>query len=353
MTRENQIKFAKVLLSFSVILMLIGISFGLEDKNLMNPVTNTHVIGQSSDNDINITTTDTPITSEETPTEEQPPSSGGESSSANSNSNANSNSGSSSSGGNSNTTTPPPQTTQPSQPTPAPTPTIEETNNNLRNNIQNTYGITVRYGAETNGYTVAGLSTVMLSDQSRINQLLNELNNNLALYPSGFFNETRQGGYSLTIYLIKQYSQANVTGITDSTTRNVLISLATDYSFTESLHHEIYHYVEKYMYNRGANYTTWNALNPSGFNYGGSNASLSYTSTGNINASFVNNYAQTDEYEDRASTFEYMMDDTEAGCLQTGTPIWKKAKYICEQIDAVFQTVTPSVTEYWERFVYN
>ena len=342
MTKEKQIKFAKVLLSFSIILMLIGISFSLEDKSLINPVTNTHVIGQSGNSDINITTTDTPITSE-TPTEEQNPPSSEENNNPNNNGSSN----------NTTTTTPQtPQTTQPSQ-SPPRTPTIEETNNNLRNNIQNTYGITVRYGSETNGYTIAGLTTIMLSDQSRINQVLNELNNNLALYPTGFFYEMKQGEYDLTIYLIKQYSQANVTGITDSTTKKVLISLATDYSFTESLHHEIYHYIEKYMYNRGANYTTWNTLNPNGFVYGNSNTSLSFASTGNINASFVNNYAQTDEYEDRASTFEYMMDDAEAGCLQTGTTIWKKAKYICEQIDAVFQTVTPSITEYWERFVYN
>ena len=107
------------------------------------------------------------------------------------------------------------------------------------------------------------------------------------------------------------------------------------------------------MYAKGANYTTWNTLNPIGFNYGETNNTYSYVSTGNINASFVNTYAQTDQYEDRASTFEYMMDDTEAGCLQTGTPIWKKAKYISEQIDAVFQTVSPNVLEYWERYVYN
>ena len=89
------------------------------------------------------------------------------------------------------------------------------------------------------------------------------------------------------------------------------------------------------------------------FKYGTTNSAFSYTTANNINAYFVNDYAQTDEYEDRASTFEYLMSNSEAGCLKTGTTIWKKAKYICEQIDAVFKTVTPSVTEYWERYVYN
>ena len=340
MTKEKQITLAKVLLSFALVLILLGIAFHLESQTLINPITNTHVIGKSDNSDINITTTDTPVTSteeESTPsTETKNPEMGNTNTSENPNSSGGSN-----------------QVTEQPSPPATQTPSIETTNDNLRKSIENSYGITVKYGIETNGYTVAGLSTVRLTDSNRINQLLNELNNNLALYPNGFFNETKQAGYTLTIYLIKQYSQANVTGITDSTTKNILISLATDYSFTESLHHEIYHYIEKYMYAKGANYTTWNTLNPVGFNYGNTNNSYSYVSTGNINASFVNNYAQTDQYEDRASTFEYMMDDTEAGCLQTGTPIWKKAKYISEQIDAVFQTVSPNVLEHWERYVYN
>lgn len=340
MTKEKQITLAKVLLSFALVLILLGIAFHLESQTLINPITNTHVIGKTDTSDINITTTDTPVTStEEEPapsTETKNPETGNPNISESPSNSEESNQ----------------VTEQPSPPAATP-PSIETTNDNLRKSIENTYGITVRYGVETNGYTIAGLSTVRLTDSNRINQLLNELNSNLALYPAGFFNETKQAGYTLTIYLIKQYSQANVTGITDSTTKNILISLATDYSFTESLHHEIYHYIEKYMYAKGANYTTWNTLNPIGFNYGETNNSYSFASTGNINASFVNNYAQTDQYEDRASTFEYMMDDTEASCLQTGTPIWKKAKYISEQIDAVFQTVSPNILEYWERYVYN
>ncbi len=341
MTRNNQIKLAKVLLSFSLVLILTGIGLNLDNTIKTNPITNTHVLNSSSTNDISITTTDTPIKDESTADDSK-------SSDTNTSDNNTSNSSNNSTGNSSNQTT----TTTPSQ-QPSQTTTIEQTNNNLRNTIQNKYGITVRYGVETNGYTVAGLSSVRLSDSNSINSLLSQLNYNLSLYPSGFFNETKQGGYTLTIYLLKRYSQENVTGITDSTTKNVVISLATDYSFVESLHHEVYHYIEKYMYSRGANYTTWNTLNPQGFNYGTTNSSLSYASTGNSNASFVNNYAQTDQYEDRASTFEYMMATSEASCLATGTTIWKKAKYICEQIDAVFQTVTPSIREYWERYVYN
>ena len=338
MTKELKMKLAKVFIAFSFVLVFVGIGLNLDNKTLMNPVTGTHTIGNSN-NDINITTTDATIPSD---------SSGGE----NSNSQTNGSTGSSNVGGNSNSATTP-STGERHQSTTEPQSGIDTTNNDLRNSIQNRYGITVRYGAETNGYTVGGLSSIMLSDANRINEVLNSLNYNLSLYPSGFFQETKQGDYSLTIYLLKRYSQENVTGITDSTTKNVVISLATDYSFVESLHHELYHYIEKYMFYRGANYTTWNSLNPVGFNYGKTNTAISYVNTKDPYASFVNIYAQTDEYEDRASTFEYMMSPSEASCLVTGTTIWKKAKYMCEQIDAVFQSVSPSVTEYWERYIYN
>lgn len=330
MRSYNQLKMAKMLLSFSLVLILIGIGLNLDEKKVMDPVLNTHTIGENETTDINITTTETPI--KVTEEQHQP-------------TNPNN---LEISGNNKNQIT----NEAPKNPIPNP-PSIETTNDNLRKNIENKYGITVRYGVETNGYTIAGLSTEYLTDTNRINQLLSELNYNLSLYPTGFLNETKQGGYTLTIYLIKRYSQDNVTGITDSTTKNVVISLATDYSYIESMHHELYHYIEKYMYQRGANYTTWNSLNPTGFNYGSGNASLSYANTKNSNAFFVNNYAQTDQFEDRASTFEYMMSQNEESCLQTGTTIWKKAKYMCEQIDAVFQSATPSTIEYWERFVYN
>lgn len=324
MSRKSQVQLAEVLIAFSLILIIIGIGLGLEKKTIVNPVTNTHVVGTANSSDINITTTEDPVT-EQTPEQQEPTQQ---------------------------PTTPAVENKEQAQPKAATT-SLEQTNKDLRDSIQRNYGVTIRYGAETNGYRISGLSTSMLTDATKINDVLSTLNYNLSLYPPGFFDETKKGGYTLTLYLIKCYSQKNVTGITDSSTSNIVISLATDYSFIESLHHEIYHYIEKYMYDRGANYTTWNNLNPQEFVYGLANSSLSYTTGNNPNASFVNNYAQTDEYEDRASTFEYMMSQTEASCLQTGTPIWKKAKYICEQIDAVFRTVTPSNTEYWERYVYN
>ena len=64
---------------------------------------------------------------------------------------------------------------------------------------------------------------------------------------------------------------------------------------------------------------------------------------------FVNSYAQVAPEEDRASTFEFMMANTKASCLNANKPVWKKATIMSKNIDAALNTVSPNVTEYWER----
>ena len=106
------------------------------------------------------------------------------------------------------------------------------------------------------------------------------------------------------------------------------------------------------MLKSGATFTSWNGLNPAGFKYGVIDSAYSYSRDFSQDAFFVNSYAMTDQYEDRASTFEYMMKTNKASCLNYGKTIWLKAKTMSEQIDYFFNTVTPTVTEHWERHLY-
>ena len=64
---------------------------------------------------------------------------------------------------------------------------------------------------------------------------------------------------------------------------------------------------------------------------------------------FVNDYAQTSAEEDRASTFEYMMQGSKPACLNANMPVWNKARAMSNAIDSAFNCVNPGVTEYWER----
>lgn len=230
--------------------------------------------------------------------------------------------------------------------------TIETYNNILRNTIQSTYGVTVKYGVETDGYKVGGLTVISDYDQWLIKDALLELQTNMALYPNSFYSEIRNGGLPLTILLIKNYSSMNVTGITEKNRNGVIISIALDYPFSDSFNHEMYHYIEHYIYSKGGSYSNWNSYNPSGFTYSHYDPSLVYDLTFRDDSYFVNSYAQSYEYEDRASTFEYLMASNKIGPLNQGNNIWKKAKLICEMIDYYFTTVNDNTTEYWERFVY-
>ena len=229
-------------------------------------------------------------------------------------------------------------------------PTIEDTNINLRNEIQNQYGITVKYGSETAGYNVGGMSTTEITDPNVVKKALEDMKSTISLFPVGIWNEMKSSGYPLTINLIGSYSSANVTGVTESFSNRVTISIATKFSFGETFNHEVFHYFENFiMQFRGANFKEWNNFNPMNFTYGSVNSSLSYTRTFSADSYFVNDYAQTQDAEDRASTFEYMMLDNKAACLNMDKPVWKKAKYMAEQLDLYLSSVSPNVLEYWER----
>ena len=331
MKRINLINLSKTLIVFSLVVLFSGVAFNFNnDRKLINPKNDTYLLSPNKDKNgtISITTIDENEVNGGKPT-------------SNNNSSTNNNSNNSDVSNYSNSTNTYPKSNN-----------IDDINNNLRNSIQSKFNITVKYGNETNGYSAADLKTIPVTDKNMINSSLNDLNNNLSIYPINMFSEIKSGGYNLTIYLIKKYSADNVTGITDSNNKKVIISLATDYQFRESLHHELYHYIENYMYSRGLRYTEWNSLNPTKFKYGKHNSSLSYSYTRDPDAYFVNNYAQTSAEEDRASTFEYMTAANKSSCLNNGKPIWLKAKYICEQIDSVFNSVSPNTKEYWERYVY-
>lgn len=228
---------------------------------------------------------------------------------------------------------------------------LNDENDSIRKSIENKYDISIRYGSETEGYIVGGLSTTVISDSETINKSLNDLNTVLGLYPSGLFKEIKNGGIPLTIYLINSYSEELVTGATDSNYSFANISIAVAYPLDETFFHESYHYIERYIFKRGLTFNDlmWNNYNPPGFTYGSVINDYSYKNTLSENSYFVNNYAQTAAEEDRASTFEYMMAKSKASCLNTNMPVWKKATVMSKTIDGALNTVSPNVVEYWER----
>lgn len=261
------------------------------------------------------------------------------------------NTGNTSSTGNTsgNNTSPSPVPTP--EPDTEPAPVVDQ-NVVFRKSIEDTYGVKVFYGNETSGYSVGGMSTTVIPDSS-VSSALTQLNAALATYPVGFFQEFLNKSINVNVYLIKNYSANNVTGVTDTSFKRINISIAMDFPFNESFHHEVLHAIEYYIERSGGKFTSWNSFNPADFSYGTENKDYSYSVTGNASSYFVNNYAQVSQSEDRASTFEYMTASKRYSCFDSrGYPIWQKSDYLSRMIDTYFNTVTPEVIDYWERYVY-
>ena len=228
---------------------------------------------------------------------------------------------------------------------------IDKENLKLRSEIEKEFSIKVKYGNETQGYAVGGVTTSPITDSNIAKKTLNDLYDTLSLYPKGMFKEIKDGGIPLTIILVNNYSESGITGVTDSSYEYANISIAAVYDFAESFYHESYHYIERYMFKKKANFNSWDSLNPNDFVWSTIDGSLSYSNTFKEDAYFVNNYAQTSAEEDRASTFEYMMANTKASCLNRNNNVWYKATYMALTIESVFDTVSPDSIEYWERFI--
>ena len=228
---------------------------------------------------------------------------------------------------------------------------IEKENIKYRDFIQKKFDIKILYGKETDGYSVGGFSTHIISDQYLIYQSLVKLEKCLEKYPESLFREIKDGGIPLTIILLDHYDDLNITGVADSSYSYAKISLSISHPFEESFYHESYHYIERYLFKLGVNFNSWNSFNPMQFEYGKIYGDYSYNNTFLDSSPFVNNYAQTMDTEDRASTFEYMMAEEKANCFNNNQIVWKKASLIARTIEYNLNSVSPNVTEYWERFL--
>lgn len=370
-------KIASIMIFFAILLIMTGLYMNFSTSDFLDPIrdvdkandnpgevtitTNDGKPPATNSNDTNTNTnngsSDTPITNDNTGnntssgTDLNPSTSNGNTNTGSNTNSSNNNTGNNS-GSNTTPSTPIPDPTPTPEPTPDSTPVVDPLTN-YRKQIEDTYGIKVLYGSETNGYVVGSLGTTAITDTNVMKSILEQLNTALSMYPNGFFREFSKQNMSLNVYLIKNYSAENVTGVTDFAPRRTIISIATDFPFAESFHHEMLHYIEHYIESAGGRFTAWNSFNPLDFTYGVENSSYSYSKTGTPGSYFVNNYAQTSANEDRASTFEYMTASVKYSCYDSNDyPIWKKSNYLSTMIETYFTTVSSSVVDYWERYIY-
>ena len=233
--------------------------------------------------------------------------------------------------------------------------TQAEKNDEYRKQLQNKYSVKIAYKNELGNYTINGYGSEKLNDDNKINNCLGEIDKTLKNYPNGFFKEMKDYGMPLTIYLVNSIS-GDVSGLTDAKDKSdIKIMIAPASLFENTLNHEIMHYIDTYIKDKGYPIdinNTMKDVNPIGFTYGDTSNDYVYYFTSVDNAYFLSTYGKRNYLEDRAVLFSDMMTRTFAkDYYDDGTPINKKAKLISSQIKEHFNTLSNTGRYYWDRFL--
>ena len=233
--------------------------------------------------------------------------------------------------------------------------TQAEKNDEYRKQLQNKYSVKIAYKDELGNYTINGYGSDKLNDDNKINNCLGEINKTLKNYPNGFFEEMKDYGMPLTIYLVNSIS-GNVSGLTDAKDKSdIKIMIAPASLFENTLNHEIMHYIDSYIKVKGYSIDiniTMKDVNPIGFTYGDTSNEYVYYFTSIDNAYFLSAYGKTNYLEDRAVIFSDLMTRTfTKDYYADSTPINKKAKLISSQIKEHFNTLSNTGRYYWDRFL--
>ena len=233
--------------------------------------------------------------------------------------------------------------------------TQAEKNDEYRKQLQNKYSVKIAYKNELGNYTINGYGSEKLNDDNKINNCLGEIDKTLKNYPNGFFKEMKDYGMPLTIYLVNSISD-DVSGLTDAKDKSdIKIMIAPASLFENTLNHEIMHYIDTYIKDKGYPIdinNTMKDVNPVGFTYGDTSNEYVYYFTSVDNAYFLSSYGKTNYLEDRAVIFSDLMTRTfTKDYYANGTPINKKAKLISLQIKEHFNTLSNTGRYYWDRFL--
>ena len=203
-----KIRLGKVLIAFSFIILLLALSFNIDsnryntstviindgnngipsttidDSQNENENSNTSIDNNSTDNNTNSNSNNSDTTTNNNSGNGGNTGKSGNNTNSNNNNNTNNNSNSTDNNSATNNNNNSSSNKTNTNPTPEPVNSLETTVNNLRLNIENTYGITIKYGNEVIDYVVGGYSIVPCTDLNTIYNALLSLQYNISLYPT-------------------------------------------------------------------------------------------------------------------------------------------------------------------------
>jgi len=222
----------------------------------------------------------------------------------------------------------------------------------LRAFLQSHYGVTILMGDEISVFpseTYAlriipeGKSMFLqtLAGNRRFADLLRRLDDVFSVYPPEFFSRYAKKDYvkGLRFLVTDQIllDGTRIGGVQSVHNRYIDIYLAKDDAKERAIHHDIWHAMEyRICCDDPGAFDDWSSLNPVGFVYIGD---FSVIRNGEdkleLEDWFANEYGKIDEFEDRATVFEALMNKDEAW-WSARPHLQKKAEYLLEKAESVF-----------------
>jgi len=256
------------------------------------------------------------------------------------------------------------------------------TNDELRDKVESRYGIEVYWNAEITDYP--GTPPEPLQNEVLIRKFLILLDEQLALYPDGFFAHFRKFNYVFrflpTLYVQHYVIGEEAGGYTQYSDDGYIYIVMNASYWTDiwpstttysgcpyiqyALHHEIGHTLEWYIINRAKGFPfntyVWRDLLPKGFEYY-NNLELEermeipllefgapYMDENQKGVWFCDYYAQSDISEHLASIFGYAMYPSQPDEWHSKN-VQEQIKYYFPIIRQVFGTESWSETTHWEQ----
>lgn len=228
----------------------------------------------------------------------------------------------------------------------------------LSSNINKKHNIDIYFGEKTKNYADI-INANLLTDNDKIKNMINTIDESLIKYPAGLIKEIENKGYSVTIFLVDSFKNDNIALANRTASGDFRIYLSYCAILERAFHHELYHVLDYYIKlnnNESELYMAWENNNPKGFVYieDTSKLNLEYVYKGGESlAYFVTAYAKYNEKEDRAETFAQMMIDiNKKGYYDEKEMIYNKMIIIKNTLYTVFESISNNNDlEYFERYL--
>lgn len=237
-------------------------------------------------------------------------------------------------------------------------PTISGKVQDYKHQMEARYGVKIYIGSEANRY-FPDYKLDVLPDEKLIQSSLEELNEALSRYPSGFFPQLLNDDvHSIGLYLGGRLSATNTYSLEEAGAfacvygqEQILAFDMRQYNTTGNLYHEVAHAIdrkiERAVYHGQCDFSedTWSGMNPAGFSYEYSYVTQSYDPANTAQSIhdndysqvyFIDTYAKTYPTEDRARLMEYLLGGETADPCYVSPHLQKKLEYYFAAIRQAF-----------------